>query len=250
MHAKFHSAEHLRTRSTRLIKQKIRATSAYLPRPKERIRHDVLIFGESEVFLLFDRDMDRNPPMTYIALAVGPFFAAHHMLPASRTASRAHPSAVRGDAGMHSVFHSLLLVLFAADLSAQTCLSLSSPSVSGDRTVTLDISLHASPKSRPAAIQWTLSTSSSSVTSITADDGPELPSGRKAVICAGPAAAYRCIIVGANAEPVPDGIVARITLGLAPGTPAPKITLGGSMAASTDGHLIPIAECSPLNRKE
>ena len=152
---------------------------------------------------------------------------------------------------MRSVCHSLLpLVLFAADLSAQACLSLSPPSPSGDRTITLDVSLHTPPKSRPAAIQWTLSTSSSSVTSITADDGPELSSGRKVVICTGPAAAYRCIIVGANAEPVPNGIVARITLGLAPGTPAPKITLGVSMAASTDGHLVPIAECSPLNQKE
>jgi hypothetical protein len=152
---------------------------------------------------------------------------------------------------MRSVFHSLLpLVLFVAGLRAQACLSLSPPSASADRTVTLEISLHAPPNSRPAAIQWTLSTPSSGVISITVDDGPGLSSAMKSAMCSGRATAYRCIIVGANAEAVPNGMVARITLVLAPGSPAAKVTLGNAMAAAADGHLIPVAECSTLKEKE
>jgi hypothetical protein len=148
------------------------------------------------------------------------------------------------------IYRLMPLAFLAADLSAQACLSLSPPSISGDQTVILELSLNSPPKARPVAIQWTLSTSSSGVISVAADEGPSLPSGRKAAICVGTAAAYRCIVAGANAEPVRDGLIARITVNLAPGTATPKITLRDSMAVSADGHRIPVTECSPSNRKE
>jgi hypothetical protein len=153
---------------------------------------------------------------------------------------------------MRSVVYkiSALLLFFAAGLGAQACLSLSPPVVSGDRTATLELSLHTAAKSRPAALQWTLSMPASAVTNVSVDDGPGLSSVRKVAICSGPVAAYRCMIVGANDEPVANGVVARITVNLVRGTVTPSITLRDSMAASTDGRLIPIPECSPPDRKE
>ena len=138
-----------------------------------------------------------------------------------------------------------IISMTIAGLNAQTTsLTLSSATVTPDGTASLDLSLDSSSGVPPAAIQWTFQYSSSSISSIAVDDGPMSTSAGKTVFCAGDANGYTCLAVGLNAETIADGVVAKVTVVLAPGTSAATILVTGASGASPGGDPIPISAAS------
>jgi hypothetical protein len=103
-----------------------------------------------------------------------------------------------------------------------------------------DLSLYSPQQAAPASVQWTFQYSSSSISSLTVDDGPTLTAAGKSAMCAGDAAAYNCLAVGLNAKTINNGILARVTAVLAPSATTPIIHMTNPRAASASGNLIPI----------
>jgi hypothetical protein len=60
-------------------------------------------------------------------------------------------------------------------------------------------------------------------------------------MCAGDAAAYKCLAVGSNTNTIASGVIAKVTAVLAPGAGAAVISIANSFAASAAGNAIPIA---------
>lgn len=110
-----------------------------------------------------------------------------------------------------------------------------------DGTASIDLSLYSSSGEPPAALQWTLRYSTSTISSLTVDDGPMLTSAAKTAICAGDAAAYRCLAVGANTMTIANGVIAKVIAVLAPGASTATMRISESLGASATGYLIPIS---------
>jgi hypothetical protein len=117
---------------------------------------------------------------------------------------------------------------------------LSSPTIAANGTASLDLSLYSARGTEPAAVQWTFQYSSSSIQTLTVDDGPALTSVGKTAMCSGDAAAYNCLAVGTNTKPISNGIIAKLTAVLAPGATAATIAIKSPLAASAAGYLIPV----------
>jgi hypothetical protein len=117
---------------------------------------------------------------------------------------------------------------------------LSRPTITADGTALLDLSLSSPPGAAPAALQWTLQYSPTVITSFAVDDGPSLTSAGKTSICAGDAAAYNCLAIGANTNAIANGVIATLTAVLAPGFPTPTVQIQSALGASPEGYLIPI----------
>ena len=135
----------------------------------------------------------------------------------------------------------LSLLLGINGLNAQTCLVLSPATIAADGTASMDLSLYSSSVEPPAAIQWTFRYPASSISSLTVDDGPMLTSAEKTAICAGDAAAYKCLAVGANAKTITNGVIAKVTAVLAPGASTATIQITNTLGASAAGYVIPIS---------
>src|SRR5580704_11564749 len=90
----------------------------------------------------------------------------------------------------------LPILLLTSGLTAQTCLVLSPATISSDGTASMNLSLYSAPGTPPAAVQWTFQYPSSNIRSLTVDDGPMLTAAGKITMCAGDAAAYKCLAVG------------------------------------------------------
>jgi hypothetical protein len=138
---------------------------------------------------------------------------------------------------------SMMLIFMISGLNAQTTLAFSSPIAARD-AVTLELSLNSSSGVTPAAIQWTLQYPPAAFRSIIVEDGPILASSGKTIVCAGDATAYTCLVVGYNAEMIPDGVVARITVALAGSADTATITVSDSLGVSAGGDPIPIIATS------
>jgi hypothetical protein len=139
------------------------------------------------------------------------------------------------------VFFLILMASSTSDrLNAQTCLTLSPGRVKPGNTALLDLSLNTVSGEHPVAIQWTFQYPPASIGSVTVDDGPALKSTGKTVFCAGNAAAYRCLIAGANPNEIPDGVVARVTAKFTSSTRTATISIDHPLAASADGYPLPV----------
>jgi hypothetical protein len=132
-----------------------------------------------------------------------------------------------------------IVLLFAGAIHAQTTLALSSATATGE-SVSLELSLNSSAGVTPAAIQWSLHYSPRAVRAITVEDGPALGPVAKTVLCGGEAGAFTCMAVGYNAELIPDGVVARVNVALAPGEKAADIAITDALGASILGYPIAI----------
>lgn len=135
----------------------------------------------------------------------------------------------------------LPIILWTSGLNAQTRLKLSPATITADGTALLDLSLYSSPGTEPAAVQWTFQYQSSSISSLTVDDGPMLTLAGKAAFCAGDASAYRCMAAGANMKTIASGVIAKVTAVLAPGASTATIQITNCLGASTAGSPIPIS---------
>ncbi len=96
-------------------------------------------------------------------------------------------------------------------LFAQTSLVLSKPQIKPAETASFELSLYSPPEVSPAAIQWTFTYAPAEIKSITVDDGPVLESTAKTILCAGTASAYKCLVVGADAKTIGNGVIAKVT---------------------------------------
>ena len=134
-----------------------------------------------------------------------------------------------------------MLPFLICGLPAQTnSLALSSAAAEAGSAVTLELTLHSS-GARPVALQWTFQYSSSDISTIGVDDGPMITSTGKTVMCTGGAAAYKCLVVGGNANSIANGVVAKVTAVLAPGIKETTIALREALGTSANGTGIPIS---------
>ena len=132
-------------------------------------------------------------------------------------------------------------ILCTSGLCAQTCLVLSPAAVSADGTAVFDLALHSPRGKAPAAIQWTFAYTASNVSSLAVEDGTALKTSLKTAICAGAAGVYNCVAAGLNRRAIVNGIIARVTAVLAPGSTTAVIQITNSNAASPGGSPIPVA---------
>jgi hypothetical protein len=134
----------------------------------------------------------------------------------------------------------LPLFLWTGGLTAQTCLVLSPPAIQADGTALLDLSLYSHGRV-PAAVQWTFQYSPSNITSLTVNDGPQLGPAGKTVMCAGDSTHYRCLALGTNANPIANGVIAKVTATLAPGATSAAIQIDSPLGTAGDGYMISIS---------
>ena len=129
-------------------------------------------------------------------------------------------------------------------LPAQNCLTLSTAVVSSGGTASLELSLNSSADTPPAALQWSLQYPLSAIRSLTVDVGSAVSAASKTVMCAPNAAGYTCLAVGANANAIANGVIAKITAVLAPEASSAVIQVVNPLAVSDAGYFIPISATS------
>src|SRR5262245_36200346 len=93
-----------------------------------------------------------------------------------------------------------------------------SSGVASGSTASLNLTL-ASAGDRPAGIQWTMRYPSGSVLSVTGNEAGSAVTAGKTVSCSSTAETYTCILFGLNSTVIPDGVVANLTVTLAPVVP-------------------------------
>ncbi len=148
-------------------------------------------------------------------------------------------------AGKISCWAAVLPFVIRGPAAETPILALSSATADSHGTATLELSLRSS-DDQPVALQWTFQCSRSEISSISIDDGPILESSGKTVLCTGDAAAYKCLVVGANAKPIPNGVVAKVTVTLVSGIRRTTIRLRDALGTSASGKEIPIAEVTGI----
>ena len=139
-------------------------------------------------------------------------------------------------------FSAAIVSLFMAEsVSAQTGnLSLSSGSATAAGVVTLPLSLTGG--AQPAAIQWTL-LYSSDISAVTVTDGPAVVNASKTTTCASSPGKTICLVAGLNQNSVVDGVLANVTLQLAPAVSGASVPVQivGAAAASSLADAITVA---------
>jgi hypothetical protein len=143
----------------------------------------------------------------------------------------------------------LSMIVWVSGLSAQTCLVLSPATINSDATASWSLSLYSAPGAEPAAIQWIFQYPPASVSRLTLDDGAALTAAGKTTICAGDASAHNCLAVGANTKTIGNGVIAKVTAVLTPGTTSASILVKNVLGASPAGHPIPISSSDPAGCK-
>jgi len=133
----------------------------------------------------------------------------------------------------------LFLLLSSAGFSQNAVLGL--PSVSGapGSSISLDLTLSSS-QNAIASAQWTLKYWPVDVAGLNVVAGPA--AAGKSLYCASGTGTVKCILAGLTSGVLADGVVARVTASLAPGTPNAVSTIGvtGALGASQQGATIPI----------
>jgi hypothetical protein len=132
-------------------------------------------------------------------------------------------------------------LLLAAALYAQPpSLALSRVTAAPDGTAVLELSYTSVPESPVAALQWTFQYPADAVTGITVEDGPAVTGTGKTVICLSDAVVCKCLALGANADTIPDGVVAKVAFLLTPGTKEAVILVSNTLGASQEGQPVPV----------
>jgi uncharacterized protein (TIGR03437 family) len=135
----------------------------------------------------------------------------------------------------------LFLFLSSVGLSQNAGLNLASASGAPGSSISLDLTLSSSQNSIASA-QWTLDYWPVDVAAVSVVAGPAAASSGKSVYCAGGAGALNCILAGLGSGVLGDGVLARVTVQLAPATPDAGSTIGvaGALGASPGGEAVPI----------
>jgi len=175
---------------------------------------------------------------------------------------------IRKLASPHRSLQIALIALVVARGAAfgQIALRLSSASAAPGSTVTLNVSLSSSSGSAPAGLQWTFNYPTAMVQTVSAQAGPAAVSAGKSISCADAPGAYQCLIWGMNTSPIPDGIIATITLGVsgaasgsaalpldnavgasAAGASIPATATGGTLTILASANAVNSVACSPAS---
>ncbi len=133
----------------------------------------------------------------------------------------------------------LFLFLTSAGFSQNAVLSLASVSGAPGSSISLDLTL-ATSQNAIAGAQWTLNYWPIDVAAVSVAAGPA--AAGKSVYCAGGTGSTTCVLAGLNNGVLGDGVVARVTVKLAPGTPDAVSSIGvtGALGASPTGDPIAI----------
>lgn len=125
-----------------------------------------------------------------------------------------------------------IFLVFACSVSAQTLsLGLSSASASAGASVSLNLSLNAPAGSEPAGLQWTVNVPPQ-ILSTAAVIGPAAAAAGKSLTCN----LATCLITGMNRNVIANGVVAVITMAVAPSASGNLgAQLSGAVAATVDG---------------
>lgn len=111
-----------------------------------------------------------------------------------------------------------------------------SSGTTGNGTAILDLSMSAS-KSSPSGLQWEMAFSTSDVISISVVSGPTAIAAGKTVSCSsGTVNPVRCLIYGANQNPILNGVAARVTVQTKPGVVTTSLTLQNVVSASAGAN--------------
>ena len=138
-----------------------------------------------------------------------------------------------------------LLAGVSSVLPAQS-LTLVSVGQQTDNSILLNLSLSTS-GIRPAALQFAFSYSAAAIASFSVSGGPALTAPQKSLYCGGNAANYICVAAGINDNTISDGIMANVSVTLAPGVNTASITVSNSLGADTDGNALPVSSSGSLN---
>jgi hypothetical protein len=117
---------------------------------------------------------------------------------------------------------------------------LSRPVLRTTGTATFDLLLRSVPGGKPAALQWTFQYASSDIATLTVDDGPALAPSGKSTFCAGSPGFFTCLAAGLNTKAIGDGIIAKVTATLAPGSDSANLLIRSSLGASPEGYYVSV----------
>jgi uncharacterized protein (TIGR03437 family) len=137
----------------------------------------------------------------------------------------------------------LLLLLPTATFGQPLSLALSSGAGAPGTTVSLSITLEADAGTQPAGLQWTLNYSSADFMAVQVVASSSATMAGKSISCAGQSGSLICLLVGLNADLIPNGVVAIATLQISATTTSASssILLTNVVAATPDGRGIPIS---------
>ena len=134
----------------------------------------------------------------------------------------------------------LLSVIASPALAQQATVSVSSASSVPGGTVSLNVSLASTGGAQPAAVQWTMSYSTSSVTSVSVTAGSSLTAAGKSVTCAPNATGTICVAYGMNLNAISDGILATATFQITPGTLVTSVSVQMTAVLASTAPGLPI----------
>src|ERR1700682_2393641 len=140
---------------------------------------------------------------------------------------------------MHSMLKYLGLLSLIVQIALGQSLNLNLTSASGTpgSTVVLNIQLTTSGVS-PAALEWTVNAPAPDIQSITPSVGAAASGATKAIQCNG----NTCVLYGLNANPIPSGTVAPLSVQLAPTVNGNLVVqLSNTSAASTSGGSVAVS---------
>jgi hypothetical protein len=108
-------------------------------------------------------------------------------------------------------------------------------------TASADLSLYSKEGTEPVAVEWTLHFPLSSISSVAVEDGPALKPAGKIVLCAGRPGISKCLVTGTNNKTIENGIIARLSIVVAPGSSKGGVQIKNSLAVSAAGREIPVS---------
>jgi uncharacterized protein (TIGR03437 family) len=136
----------------------------------------------------------------------------------------------------------LLLASAVAGMAFGQSVALTVSSAAGEAgsSVTLGISSASTPDLQPAGLQWTLRFAPADFTSIEVAAGPAAAAARKDIYCVSGIDFCRCLLAGANSDPIPDGVIATATLHIGATTAhSSTVRLDDVIAVSSAGSGVP-----------
>ena len=106
--------------------------------------------------------------------------------------------------------------------------------------MSLTVSLTSTGGVQPAAIQWTMGYSTSSVTSVSVAAGSSLTAAGKSIMCSPNATGTICVAYGMNSNAISNGILATSTFQIAPGISVTSLPVQMTAVSASTSPGLPI----------
>ncbi len=136
------------------------------------------------------------------------------------------------------LLRAFLLAGFTNLLSAQSLtVTLAGPPVGNSILLNLALSTPSGVQ-QPSAIEWAFNYPSAAIAGFSVAGGPALATPQKSLFCNGNSTNYICVVAGLNAYTISDGVVATVSLTLAPGFTTAVISMGNPSSSDSSGHFL------------